>query len=152
MSTKRWNWQLWAGFVLTALALSIYLLLFAEHRSIFWPSLALLVIAVVLLISGVRRAWGQSELYRGKIAAPILATVGLIVVGLFGLASYEVFTKTPAAHLAPQIGQKAPEFALTDSTGATVTLAQVLATPIADASGATHPPKGALVVFYRGYW
>ncbi|HEY6274488.1 MAG TPA: hypothetical protein VIX19_21090 [Terriglobales bacterium] len=152
MSTKRWNWQLWVGFVLAGLALSMYLSLFADHRSIFWPSLALVVIALVLLISGVGRAWGQRELYRGRIAAPILAILGLLVVGVFGWVSYEVFTKTPAARLAPQIGQKAPEFALTDSTGATVTLAQVLATPIADASGTTRPPKGALVVFYRGYW
>jgi hypothetical protein len=152
MGTKRWNWRLWVGFAVSGLALFTFLSLFSETRNIFWASLVLFVVAAALLIAGLGRAWRQRDLYRGRIAGPVLASLSLAVFALFGWASYEVFTKTPAARLAPQIGQKAPEFALADSSGATVTLAQVLATPIADASGAKHAPKGVLVVFYRGYW
>jgi hypothetical protein len=152
MDTKRWNWRLWAGFVLSVLALVIYVSFFAANRNIFWLSLLLFIVAAALLVSGLRLALGERETYRGKVAGPILASLSFLVLGIFGWASYQVFTKTPSARLAPQIGQKAPEFSLTDANGTTVTLTQVLATPVADASGAKHPAKGVLVVFYRGYW
>ena len=152
MSTKKWNWRLWVGFAVSCLALLTFLSLFTETRNIFWVSLVIFIVAAALMTSGLRRAWGQREAYRGRIAGTILAGVSVMILALFGWASYEVFTKIPAARLAPQIGQKAPEFALADSTGANVSLAQILATPIADASGANHAPKGVLVVFYRGYW
>ena len=152
MDTKRWNWRLWAGFVLSVLALVIYISFYEGNHNIFWLSLLVFITATALLGSGLRRAWGQGETHRGKVAGPILASLSFLVFGIFGWASYQVFTKTPSARNAPQIGQKAPEFSLTDANGTTVTLAQVLATPVADASGAKHPAKGVLVVFYRGYW
>jgi peroxiredoxin len=53
----------------------------------------------------------------------------------------------PAARGAPRVGQKAPEFALSDTNGKTVTLAELLSTPIKG-----KPAKGVLLIFYRGYW
>ena len=53
----------------------------------------------------------------------------------------------PASRRAPQIGQKAPEFRLNDTSGKAVSLSELLSTPI---NG--QPPKGVLLVFYRGYW
>jgi hypothetical protein len=152
MSTKLWNWRLWAGFAVSLLALLIYVLLFRETRAIFWPSLALFAIAVVLLVSGLRRAFASPQLYRGKIGGPILAMVSVIILALFGFVSHSVFKAFPAASNAPKLGQKAPEFTLKDISGKPVSLAQLLTAPMTDASGAAHAPKGVLVVFYRGYW
>jgi hypothetical protein len=152
MSTKRWNWRLWVGFAVGVIALLTYLSLFSEIRNIFWVSLVMFVAAAALMIAGLRRAWGQRDVYRGRIAGLVLAGLSVLQVALFGFASYQAFKRIPAARLSPQIGQKAPEFTLSDSSGSTVTLSQVLATPIADASGVKHAPKGVLVVFYRGYW
>jgi peroxiredoxin len=47
----------------------------------------------------------------------------------------------PASADAPRPGQHAPEFTLTDTGGKPVVLSELLK---------TH--KGALLIFYRGYW
>lgn len=80
-----------------------------------------------------------------------LSVIALVILAVFGLASYEIAKNFSVASNVPKVGQTAPEFALADTSGTTVTLAQVLSTPIAG-SGAARPPKGVLLVFYRGYW
>ena len=152
MNTKLWNWRLWAGFAVSILALLIYVSFFQETRAIFWPSLALFVVSGMLLVSGWQRALRDPQLYRGKRAGPILATLSLGVLALFGFVSYSVFNAFPAARNAPQVGQKAPEFTLKDISGNPVSLAQLLTAPVTNASGKAQAPKGVLVVFYRGYW
>jgi hypothetical protein len=152
MSSKQWNWRLWTGFAFSILALFVYLLLFPITRSVFWLSLALFVVAAAFLVGGLQRAFNQPESYRGKVAGPIIAVLGLCVLGAFSYASYEVYKGFPAAKNAPRLGQKAPDFTLPDSGGSQVSLARLLTTPITDSSGAAHNPKGVLVVFYRGYW
>jgi len=152
MSAKRWNWRLWVGLLASFLAVSLFLRLFAETRSIFWVSLALFILAGALLISGLKRAWSEPGAYRGRMAGPLLVVLSAIPLAVFAWASYEVMTKMPAARNAPRVGQKAPEFALTDASGATMTLARALTTPMKDSSGQSQTPKGVLLVFYRGYW
>jgi hypothetical protein len=152
MNTWLSNWRLWAGFAVSILALLIYVSFFRDTRAIFWASLALFVVAAVLLVSGWLRALRDPQSYRGKIAGPILATLSLGVLALFGFSGYLVFKAFPSARNAPKLGQKAPEFTLTDSSGNPVSLAQLLTTPLTDASGTVHAPRGVLVVFYRGYW
>jgi peroxiredoxin len=53
----------------------------------------------------------------------------------------------PAAHGAPQVGRKAPEFTLRDTEGRPVSLSELLSTPLDGKA-----PKGVLLVFYRGHW
>jgi hypothetical protein len=152
VNTKLWNWRLWVGFLVSLLALFIYILLLQKTRSIFWGSLALFVVSAALIVSGLKRAFSQPQAYRGKVAGPIFAVLGVLVLGVFGWGSYmatKLFAK--AAH-APQVGQKAPEFITVDSKGNSVALAQLLTTSITDSSGAARTPKGILLVFYRGYW
>ena len=152
MNKKLWNWRLWVGFVVSLLALFIYVLLLQRTRSIFWGSLALFVISIALMISGLKRAFGQPQAYRGKVAGPILAVLGVALLGVFGWGAYMAAKLFPAAIHAPQVGQKAPEFITVDSQGKSVALAQLLTTPITDSSGVARTPKGVLLVFYRGYW
>jgi hypothetical protein len=149
---KFWNWRLWVGFAVSLSALLVYIRVFLITRSVFWVSLPLFVVAGALLVSGMKRALREPQLYRGKIAGPILSTLSILVLLLFGFASYVVSKSFPAATNAPKVGQKAPAFTLVDSAGKTTSLAQLLANPIADASGVARPPKGVLLVFYRGYW
>jgi hypothetical protein len=152
MNTKLWNWRLWVGFGLSVVALLGYVLLFEATRAVFWPCLLLFVAVAVLLISGLKRASHEPQTYRGKVAGPILSILSILILGLFTFASYEVFKNFPAAKNAPGIGQKAPEFALVDTTGKNFSLAQLLSTPVTDSAGAARATKGVLVVFYRGYW
>ncbi|HLW55427.1 MAG TPA: hypothetical protein VKW06_21545 [Candidatus Angelobacter sp.] len=152
MSAKHWNWRLWAGFVAVLVALLSYLSLFMNTRAVFWPSLAMAIAGVLLLISGLGRAFGNPQIYRGKIAGPVLAGVSLAILTTFTFASYQVFKNFPAARNAPRIGQSAPEFTLVDSNGKSVSLAQLRASPLSGSGGAIHASRGVLVVFYRGYW
>jgi hypothetical protein len=152
MAAKLWNWRLWAGFGLTVVALVGYALLVMGTRAVFWPSLLLFVVAAVLLASGLKRARREPQSYRGKIAGPILTTLSVLVFGLFGFTTYEVFKAFPAAKNAPQIGQRAPAFSLVDANGKNFSLNQMLAAPISDSGGARRATKGVLVLFYRGYW
>ena len=152
MSAKLWNWRLWAGFGAVLAGLLTYVFLFLATRAVFWFSLALIVIGAAFLMSGLRRSLREPQIYRGKTAGPVLAIFSVLTFAVFGFASYQVFKHFPAARNAPRLGQPAPQFALADSSGKEVSLAQLLATPIADRSGSPHASKGVLVVFYRGYW
>jgi hypothetical protein len=155
MAGRLWNWRLWAGFGIGLFALlgfGAYIALVSITRTIFWPCLLLFLVAAVLLISGLKRAFREPQSYRGKIAGPILAVLSLLIFGLFTFGGYKLFTDFPAANNAPQVGQRAPGFALVDTTGKNYSLAQLLSTPITDSTGSTRPVKGVLVFFYRGYW
>jgi peroxiredoxin len=48
-----------------------------------------------------------------------------------------------------QVGQKAPEFVLADANNNPVALSSLLSAAM---PGSQAPPKGVLLVFYRGYW
>lgn len=151
MSTKKWNWRLWVGFAFAVLALIVYLAVVFRMRDIFWLSVALFVVSIALLASGFQRAFSQRQAYRGQVAGPILAVCSALVLGLFALASYQISKHFAAAENAPKVGQAAPQFALIDSAGNTVSLAGVLAAPVGQ-SGTAHAPRAALLIFYRGYW
>jgi hypothetical protein len=152
MATKSWNWRLWVGFVLCPFAFWGSFRFFEATRAVFWLSLLIFVVAAILLISGLKRAFREPQSYRGKVFGSVLAGLSVAVFGLFGYLGYQVFTHFPSAKNAPQVGQRAPEFALLDSNGKNVSLAQLLSDPKPDSSGAARPLKGVLVVFYRGYW
>jgi hypothetical protein len=152
MAAKLWNWRLWAGFGLSIVALAGYVFWVNQTRAVFWPVLLLFVVAAVLLVSALKRRSRDPELYRGKIVGPVLATLSVLIFGLFGFVVYQVWRVFPDAKNAPQIGRRAPEFSLVDTTGNDFTLAQLLSTPITNVDGVARPTKGVLVVFYRGYW
>ena len=150
MQAKAWNWRLWLGFVIVLLAPFAFFLLFETVRGAFWISVALFVVAIVLLAGGLRRAFAQPESYRGKIAGPILSVFAVVMIGLFGFGNYMMRQAYSQARNAPRVGDKAPEFALTDTSGRKVTIAQLLSTSLP--AGAARTPHGVLLVFYRGYW
>jgi hypothetical protein len=152
MAAKLWNWRLWAGFGVSLGALAGYVVLVNETRAVFWPAVLLFVVALLLLFSGLKRRSREPELYRGKIAAPVLTTLSVLILGLFAFVAYQVLRVFPDAKNAPQIGQRAPEFSLVDANGKNLTLTQLLSTPITNSGSADRATKGVLVVFYRGYW
>ena len=149
MNLRRFNWPLWLGFVLSVVTFFSYFAVFVWYpltRDFPWANLLLFAVSAVLLLVGVRRALAGDR-RRSKIAAVIVATLGVVVIAFFLLAFFVGGRLLPASKGAPQVGQKAPDFSLNDSTGKTVSLNEMLTTPINGAA-----PKGVLLVFYRGYW
>jgi hypothetical protein len=143
---RRWNWPIWVGFVVVVAGLFSYELFarFPITRDFPWANLLLFGIGIALLLFGLFRAFGRSQVYRGKISGSIFTTIALLVVALF---SYEIFyalRQVPASTGAPRVGQLAPDFILLDQSGKPVGLGDLL-------SGQSGP-KAVALIFYRGFW
>jgi len=159
---RKFNWQIWAGFLLSLFAFLSYPLLFvraAVTRDFPWANLLLFLIAMALMVWGLRRAFAPDRAHPlpSKIGGGVLATLSLIVLAFFIFTVFVWARLMPASHGAPQVGQQAPDLTLTDTNGKTVTLAELLSSPVgANTAAATDrsaiPPKGVLLIFYRGYW
>ena len=149
---RRWNLSIWAGFLLVVAGSLTYpfFIQFPATRDVPWVNFALIGAGFVLLVMGLTRAFGQPEIYRGKIFGPILAVLSFLVAGLFGYVVFFELRDLPASSGAPRVGQKAPEFTLTDQDDRHVSLGDLLSSPAADAS--TTKPNAVLLIFYRGFW
>ncbi len=148
---RRWNWYLWAGFLFCVAALVSYTFVFAKYpvtRDIPWANFLLFGVGAVLLVLGLQHAFGQPQQYRGKITGPILGAFSLAALVFF---CYVIFymAKLPPPSATLSVGQKAPEFVLPDTKNSPVALSSLLSSPM---PGSLRPPKGVLLVFYRGYW
>jgi energy-coupling factor transporter transmembrane protein EcfT len=129
--------KVWTGLFLCVVAFVSYFAYFSRFeatRDVPWVPFLLFALALYLLISGWRQA-------RRKILASVGVVLGLAVIGLFTYSVTVGSKDLPASASAPRVGQKAPDFALPDTQGRTVSLSQTLA-----------GSKGVLLVFYRGYW
>jgi len=147
---KRFNWPIWLGFLLSLFALVSYPVVFVNWpitRDFPWANLLLFGIAVVLLGVGLRRAFSPGRRRLSKIVAPVVASLSILILGLFIFSFFVASRWLPASRGAPQVGQKAPDFTLADTNNKQVSLSSLLTESI---NG--KPLKGVLMIFYRGYW
>jgi len=152
MEARRWNWHLWAGFLVCLVGFASYPVFFVKFpvtRDVPWVNFLLLAAGLAMLFYGFIRAFGDSAHYRGKISGPILGLLSVLIVGLFCYLIFFMARQLPASAGAPRVGQQAPEFELADINNQPVSLAKLLSTPL---PGTGTAPKGVLLVFYRGYW
>ena len=160
LNIKRFNWQIWAGFLLTLIAGLSYPFFFVDFpitRDFPWATLLLFAVALALVVIGLKRAFaapkstdqGARRSTFSKIVASGLAALSVAFIGLFLFSTLIMARWLPPSSGAPRVGQKAPDFTLSDSTGKQVSLAELASSPIA---GQTTPTKGVLLIFYRGYW
>jgi hypothetical protein len=105
-----------------------------------WTNLLLFAAGGILLISGLVRAFGRPQLYRGKIFGSIFALLALFAFAFFAYEIFYVLREVPVSAQAPRIGEKAPAFTLPDQNGKPVALTDLLS------------PNGAVLIFYRGHW
>lgn len=149
LKDRRRNSALWLGLILAIMSLlsqGLFFLKISGQNALPWLSLALATVAVILVLVGVKRAFLQPQLYRGKVAGSIITAISVL---LFAVAVFAFVhaRKLPGTAGVPQVGQKAPDFTLADTNGQEVSLANLLSTPVGNAH-----PKAVLLVFYRGYW
>ena len=154
MNIKRFNWQIWAGFLLSFLASLAYPFFFVNFpitRDFPWATLILYAFAVALLLIGLKRAFAGNTKrpLLSKIVASAVAGLSVIFIGLFLFSTLIMARWLPPSTGAPQVGQRAPDFTLSDASGKQVSLSDLLSQPLA---GQSQQPKGVLLIFYRGYW
>jgi hypothetical protein len=174
-TTRRRNWAPWFALLLALVAMlsnAGFFMSLPGQRAIPWLSIALAIAALLCAVVGIMRAFRQPQVYGGKVSSSILGVVSLLICGLVAIASV-TSRNLPEATGAPQVGQKAPDFTLADTSGNKVSLGQLLGKehislvgpprevlekmgmanqlpPVA--AGSATPPKAVLLVFYRGYW
>ncbi len=149
---RRFNWPLWAGFLLTLIAAFSYFAFFVNFpvtRDFPWANLLLFLLAAVLVVMGIRRAFARDRAHptRSKVVASIVTTLSVLVCAFFIFAIFIAGRFLPPSTGAPHVGQKVPEFTLSDANGRQVSLNQLTSEPVDGKA-----PKGVLLVFYRGWW
>jgi len=92
-------------------------------------------------VVGLFRAFGKAQVYRGKIFGPILATLAILMFGLFSHVLFYELREIPPSNGAPRVGQKVPEFTLSDQDGKDVSLRDL-----------GSRSKAVALIFYRGFW
>jgi hypothetical protein len=112
-----------------------------------WLSLLFGTLALLFLVSGLTRAFGQPRVYRGKVLSLALTVITLVPIGLTAFA-FVGARNLPDSTAAPQVGQRVPDFTLSDPSGTPLSLDQLLASTTSQAPA----PKAVLLIFYRGYW
>lgn len=150
MNDVKHNWSIWLGFVLAVLGFLSFPFFFVKFpitRDFPWANLLLFVVAIILVLNGLRRAFSAGRKRSSKIISSIVAVFSLGIVGLFIFAVFIAGRQLPPSLNAPRVGQQAPDFSLPDSTGKTVSLTELRTSPIK-----ATPLRGVLLVFYRGYW
>jgi len=94
-----------------------------------------------------RRAFKPDKRIVSKIFSSLATAFGVLLLAALLFMIFVMGSWLPASAGAPQVGQKAPDFTLTDANDRPVTLAQLLTEPVNN-----KPPRGVLLIFYRGYW
>ena len=153
MNIRRFNWHIWAGFLLSIIAFLSYGLFFVNFpitRDVPWANLILFMIAASLLFVGIRRAFAPDRSRLAKVGSSVLAVLGVLMIGFFIFITFIMARWLPASQAAPRVGNRAPEFTLVDPNGRATSLAELLSTPINVTN--TVKPRGVLLIFYRGYW
>ena len=153
MNLRKFNWHIWAGFLVSIIAFLSYPFFFVNFpitRDFPWANLILCMIAVALLLVGVRRAFASDRSWLTKSGSSLLAALSVSIIALFIFTVFIGGRQLPAAQGAPRLGNKAPDFTLTASNGQATSLAELLTNPISP--GRPAKPRGVLLVFYRGYW
>jgi len=103
---KKFNWQIWAAFLLSLFAFLSYPLLFVRFPvtgDFPWANLLFFVIALALMLFGLRSAFASDRAHplRSKISGGILATLSLAILGGFVFTVFIWARLMPASHGAP---------------------------------------------------
>ena len=141
---RRHNLLLWAGFLLVLLGVFTYepiFILFDSTRDVPWVNGLLSLAGGCLLAIGLKRAFGQPELYRGKVLGSIFGALSLLLVGFACYGLFYASRAVPTSANALRVGQTAPDFTLASASGSQVTLSELL-----------KNNRAVLLIFYRGYW
>src|ERR1051326_5230882 len=117
---RRRNILIWAGFAVAVVALVSYTPLFAQFpvtRDVPWANYLLFAVAICLLAVGLKRAFKEPQVYRGKITGSILGILSVLMLAFFCFVIFYAGEQVPASLDAPRPGQPAAPFSAFDANG-----------------------------------
>src|SRR5262249_21320066 len=125
------NSALWRGALLTLLGVFANVASFFTNAGslLLWLCLILPALGMVFLLLGLIRAFKERQVYGGRVAGTIITSLALAFFALSTIGFFHARALPPSSH-APQVGQKAPDFTLTNTSGQNMSLAQLLSTPV----------------------
>ena len=146
---RSWNRPIWLGFLVILLAAFTYVPLVERAPELAVPPILTLVvfgIGLALIGAGIVRAFRDPVRHRGRVFGPIMGFLAAAMTGLFVLGAVYGVRLLPPSPDAPKVGDRAPDFTLPDMDARPVSLSELL--------GATggKGARGAILIFYRGYW
>ncbi len=142
-SRQSWNSAIYVSFAITLAATFSYIPIFARipsTRDVPWVNFLLYLTGGWLLAVGLKRAYGESERYSGKIGGAVVCALSLALFGIFCWGNFVFARRLPSGSYAPQAGDAAPDFTLADSDGRRVTLTEL-----------RRNNRAVLLIFYRGH-
>jgi hypothetical protein len=147
---RRTNSALWYGLLITLFGIATEFFYFLRPPQpiphlLPWINLLVPAISLLYLFIGLARAFGRSAVYSGKIWGSGATVIALLLLA-GNVALFRHTRDVPKSAGAPQVGQRLPDFTLTDSSGQPTSLPQLF-----EASADGSRPKAVLLVFYRGY-
>ncbi len=152
---RRRNFLPLAGLLVCVIAFVSYLTFFVRFpvtRDVAWANWLLFALGLGLVAAGLVRAFRRPESYRGRILGPILGVLSLAVLGLFLFTTLVFSRQLPASAGAPRVGQRAPDFTLSDVQDRPVRLSDLLGERAGGAPEGGADGSWVLLIFYRGYW
>jgi hypothetical protein len=151
---RRVNWPIWIALPLSIVTLFSYPLVFMRWpatRDLPWVNLLLLVLTVLAIVAGIRRAFAPGRRWFSRLAAVLMGGLSVAVLASFVYGVFVVARRLPESRGAPLVGQKAPDFRLPDTNRQLVSLSELLSAPIRSADR-SQAARGVLLIFYRGFW
>jgi hypothetical protein len=140
--TRRRNWAIGIGILLTFLGAFSYFTVFARFpafRDVPWVNLPVVLLGLVLSVLGAWRAWRRPDAWRGR----FLGSVGVVLSALLAagfLAYVFVLSYQVPAPSSETLGlEVAPELELVSTAGDPVRLSEFRG-------------RKVVLVFYRGFW
>src|SRR5260370_21912361 len=112
---RRRNIMIWAGFAIALVALLSYVPLFVQFavtRDVPWANFLLFFVAICFLAVGLKRAFREPEVYRGKVSGSILGVLTLLMLGFFCFVIFYIAKLVPLSSDALRPGQPAASFTL----------------------------------------
>src|SRR6476660_8742703 len=101
MPARTSQWPIWAGFLLSIIALLSYPFFFVRFpitRNVPWANLLLFGVAAVMVALGLRRAFSLDATRGRRIAAAVGGVLSTLVFALFVFAVFIFARQLPASH------------------------------------------------------